>query len=60
MKNWKLELGQTVALAMSGEQGVVVGRAEYDGDADRYLVRYKAGDGRLVESWWQADAVGPA
>lgn len=60
MKNWKLALGQTVALAMSGEQGVVVGRAEYEGDADRYLVRYKAGDGRLVESWWHEDAVGPA
>ncbi|MCQ9146111.1 hypothetical protein [Ochrobactrum sp. BTU2] len=58
MKKWKLELGQTVTLAMSGEQGVVVGRAEYEIDEDRYLVRYKAGDGRLVENWWPESAIG--
>lgn len=58
MKKWKLELGQTVTLAMSGEQGAVVGRAEYEIDEDRYLVRYKAGDGRLVENWWPESAIG--
>jgi hypothetical protein len=58
MKQWKLELGQTVTLAMSGEQGVVIGRAEYEIDEDRYLVRYKAGDGRLVEDWWPESAIG--
>ncbi|MEE9923718.1 MAG: hypothetical protein PBV01_10200 [Brucella anthropi] len=58
MKKWKLELGQTVTLAMSGEQGVVVGRAEYEIDEDCYLVRYKAGDGHLDENWWPESAIG--
>ena len=58
MKQWKLELGQTVSLAMSGEEGVVIGRAEYSNMNDQYLVRYRAGDGRLVEGWWFEEAIG--
>ena len=52
------ELGQDVALAMSSEQGVVVGRAEYTNGADQYYVRYVAADGRQVEAWLSEDALG--
>lgn len=49
---FKFELGQSVAITASGEAGSVVGRAEYNNADNCYLVRYKAGDGRAVESWW--------
>lgn len=50
-------LGQLVSLKLSLERGVVIGRAEYLEDGPSYLVRYVAGDGRQVESWWNAGAL---
>lgn len=57
MNKWKFELGEEVEIECSGEVGHVIARAEYLADEDRYLVRYKAGDGRAVESWWAARAL---
>jgi hypothetical protein len=54
---FKFELGQEVAIVVSGENGNVIGRAEYLNADPSYLVRYKAGDGRAIESWWSQDAL---
>ena len=51
-----MDLGQKVAIVISGECGQVVGKAQYLSSDDvysaRYLVRYQAADGRAVEAWW--------
>ncbi len=39
------------------ESGIVIGRAEYTSSANSYLVRYRAGDGRQAEEWWDEDAI---
>lgn len=57
MQNMAFEMRQRVRLNESGETGTVIGRAEYDVDENRYLIRYKAGDGRQVESWWAESAL---
>lgn len=57
MNSFEFSLGDTVAIAASGEAGKVIGRAEYAHDENSYLVRYKAGDGRAVEAWWQESAL---
>lgn len=54
---WKFELKQAVTVTTSGENGEVIGRAEYSYAERSYLVRYKAGDGRAVESWWTESAL---
>lgn len=56
-KQFKFELGNAVAIAASGEQGEVIGRAEYTHAERTYLLRYKAADGRAVESWWSESAI---
>ena len=48
----KIELKQIVTIITSGEQGEVIGRAEYTHAEPSYLVRYKCADGRAVEGWW--------
>lgn len=53
----KFELKQQVTIAASGETGEVIGRAEYAASESTYLVRYKAADGRAVESWWNESAL---
>jgi hypothetical protein len=50
-------LGQRVAIVESGECGTVIARAQYERNEDRYLVRYKAADGRATEAWWQESAI---
>lgn len=55
---FKFELKAKVRIAASGEQGEIIGRAEYSTTPlPSYLVRYKAGDGRGVEQWWTEDAL---
>jgi len=53
----KIELKQNVTIVESGEQGTVIGRAEYTTSDPCYLVRYKCADGRAVESWWTESAL---
>ena len=57
MSDWEYNLEQAVILKFSREVGVVIGRAEYMGMEDQYLIRYKAADGRQVEAWWGASAI---
>lgn len=54
---FKFGLGDKVRLSLSAEPGQIIGRAEYMNSMNSYLVRYLAGDGRAVESWWQEDAI---
>jgi hypothetical protein len=57
MEPFKFGLGARVRLAMSGEQGMVIGRGEYLDSNPQYFVRYLAADGRQVEAWWSGDAI---
>ncbi len=57
MAEFKFELAQRASIVESGENGEIVGRAEYKKAPNSYLLRYKAGDGRAVESWWAEDAI---
>lgn len=53
----KFQLQQTVTITASGEQGEIIGRAEYTTSEPSYLIRYKCADGRAVESWWNESAL---
>lgn len=57
MRSFKFDLGQRVSIASSDENGEVIGRAEYATSENTYLLRYRAGDGRAVESWWSESAL---
>ena len=57
MSPFKFSLGQILKLDESEEAGTVIGRVEYAHDEPRYLLRYRAGDGRQVESWWGESAL---
>lgn len=50
-------IGDKVKIAVSGEEGEVIGRAEYAASEDSYYLRYKAGDGRAIEAWWPVSAL---
>lgn len=52
MSKFKFELDDKVELSLSGECGVVHGRAEYATSDPSYYVAYMAGDGRQVMGWW--------
>lgn len=54
---FSFELGQLVTLKRSHEEGEVIGRAEYTTSEPSYLIRYQAGDGRQVETWWGESAI---
>ncbi len=54
---FKFELEATVGIKASQESGEVVARSEYSTNENQYLVRYMAGDGRAVESWWGESAL---
>lgn len=51
------DLKSTVKITASGEAGEVIGRAEYTDSETSYYIRYKAADGRAVESWWNESAL---
>lgn len=57
MPTFKYSLGDQVKLALSGERGSVIGRAEYEHVPPAYFVRYVAADGRQVEEWFSASAL---
>ncbi len=60
MHEFKFNLGDTAALNLSNETGVVIGRAEFANAEDSYLLRYRAADGRQVEAWIGDSALVPA
>ena len=57
MNSFAFSLGQQVVITASGEEGQVVGRAEYSNCSNSYYVRYRARDGRATEAWWTEDAL---
>lgn len=57
MRTFAFQLQESVAIAVSGERGTIVGRAEYTNQSPQYLIRYKTADGRAIESWWAQDAL---
>ena len=54
---FKFHLNQKVEVACSDEVGTVIGRYETVTAEPQYFVRYKAADGRAVESWWTESAL---
>lgn len=54
---FKFENGSKLRLIGSEEQGIVIGRAQFASSDDQYYLRYLAGDGRLIESWWDVNAL---
>jgi hypothetical protein len=54
-----MEINQNVQLALSGELGVIIGKATYRDLPDSYLVRYVAADGRQVQDWFENSAIEP-
>lgn len=57
MGKMKFDLAQEVTIEASGEKGIVVGRAQYLLSENSYLLRYKAADGKAVETWWNESAL---
>ncbi|PDT77221.1 hypothetical protein [Bradyrhizobium sp. C9] len=59
MKNkpFLYEMKSTVKMVESNEQGTVIGRAEFESHCNSYQVRYRAGDGRQVEAWFDEPAI---
>jgi hypothetical protein len=55
MAEFKFQIGQLVKIDISGEEGQVIGRAEYLATPPQYFVLFKAADGRAVTAWWEAD-----
>ncbi len=56
-KAFKYELGQSVKVSISGETGVIKGRAEYTNCIDGYFVHYLAADGRAQDRWFNEDEI---
>lgn len=52
MPKFQFELKAKIKIAISGERGEVIGRAEYTTAEPSYFVRYVTADGRAVEQWW--------
>jgi hypothetical protein len=50
-------LKQPVALSLSGEAGIVIGRAEYSNESPSYRVRYVDATGRQQCEWFSADSI---
>ncbi|WP_028451882.1 hypothetical protein [Chitinilyticum aquatile] len=57
MTPFKFDLNQHVTLAMSGEQGVVIGRAEFNNREPWYFVRYVNTNGQQTENWQDESAL---
>jgi hypothetical protein len=57
MNGFTFSMNQTVKISASGETGSIIARAEYAVGGNSYLLRYKAADGRAVESWWNESAL---
>ena len=56
MDQFTFNIGASVRISVSGEEGIVKGRADYGGTRPQsYLVDYKAADGRAVSAWWDLD-----
>lgn len=57
MRKFKFDIGQQVMIAISGESGEVIGRAEYADSENSYFLRYKDAQGMAREEWWREGAL---
>lgn len=57
MSTFKFSMQQRVTIEITGESGVVIGRAEYSMTEPSYYLRYQAADGRATEEWWAESAL---
>lgn len=57
---FKHELGQAVQITISGEEGRIKGRAEYQNDANQYCAHYLSADGRVMNVWFEEGELSPA
>lgn len=55
--SFKFDLQAKIKIAISGEHGEVIGRAEYTTAEPSYFVRYVTADGRAVEQWWTESSI---
>lgn len=57
-QTFAFELNQPVQLSMSGEKGVIIGRAEYiGGNPPSYRVRYVDAVGRQQTDWFDDTSI---
>lgn len=52
LPSFRFALNDTAMVTVSGETGVVVGRAEHWKAEPQYLLRYRRNDGVATEQWW--------
>lgn len=58
--SFKHVIGQIVFVTISGEEGHVKARAEYNAGPNQYLVHYQAADGRACDAWFEESELSPA
>ncbi len=58
--SFKHALGQVVFVTISGEEGHVKARAEYNAGPNQYLIHYLAADGRALDSWFEECELSPS
>ena len=52
---FKFNLGDQVELNISGEKGVIIGRADYAYSGQQYFVSYADGNGCAQDKWFYAE-----
>ncbi|MEI9716327.1 hypothetical protein [Moellerella wisconsensis] len=57
---FKHELGQAVQVTISGEEGNVKARAEYQDGPNQYYIHYLSADGRAQDAWFEEGELSPA
>lgn len=57
MNRLQFDLFTCAQIAVSGEIGEVIARAEYAHGETMYLLRYRSTDGKAVEQWWGESAL---
>lgn len=58
--SFKHVIGQVVQVTISGEEGHVKARAEYNAGPNQYLIHYQAADGRAVDAWFDEGEISHA
>jgi len=48
----ELKLKTKVAIKVSGEEGEIIGIAQYVEHPDQFFISYKSADGRAVKDWY--------
>ncbi|EKB01402.1 hypothetical protein [Proteus mirabilis] len=56
---FKHELGQVVQVTISGEEGHIKARAEYNNSPNQYLIHYLTADGCGVDGWFEEGELSP-